>query len=162
MLNRSAIIVRAKQPFLEWLRQLPDSVRADLTLEDVNDEPQIYLLPQYEMRDEQEGLLRDCYEHLFRRQLEGWWKALDCVLCGKLMRCLIQTCQCQRPGLRVYSLLLSANTRAFAQLPRLLSPSKTSIRHSTPFSSMSISLAGESAVMSRLSQRTLLAKKSSL
>ena len=38
MLNRSAIIVRAKQPFLEWLRQLPDPVRADLTLEEVNDE----------------------------------------------------------------------------------------------------------------------------
>jgi len=73
MLNRSAIIVRAKQPFLEWLRQLPDPVRADFTLEEVNDEPQIYLLPQYEMMDEQEGLLRDCYEHLFRSQLEGWW-----------------------------------------------------------------------------------------
>jgi hypothetical protein len=73
MLNRSAIILRAKQPFLEWLWQLPDPVETDMTLEKVNREPQIYLLPQYGMVDEQQELLRDCYEHLFTSQLEGWW-----------------------------------------------------------------------------------------
>lgn len=44
-----------------------------MTLEQVNDEPQIYLLPQYDMVDEQEELLIDCSEHLFANQLAGWW-----------------------------------------------------------------------------------------
>ncbi len=73
MLNRSAIILRAKQPFLDWLWQLPDPVESDMTLNQVNNEPQIYLAPQYSMVDEQEDLLRDCYEYLFASQLEGWW-----------------------------------------------------------------------------------------
>ena len=73
MLNRSALILRAKQPFLEWLWQLPDPVQPDLTLQRVNREPQVYLLPQYDMGDEQEELLRDHYEYLFASQLEGWW-----------------------------------------------------------------------------------------
>ena len=73
MLNRSAIVLRAKQPFLDWLWQLPDPVESDMTLNQVNHEPQIFLAPQYSMADEQEGLLRDCYEYLFANQLEGWW-----------------------------------------------------------------------------------------
>jgi hypothetical protein len=42
MLNRSAIILRAKQPFLDWLWQLPDPVEAEMTLDQVNNEPQIF------------------------------------------------------------------------------------------------------------------------
>ena len=44
-LNRSAIIVRPKLPFLEWLHSA-DPTSATLTLADLALEPTIYLIPE--------------------------------------------------------------------------------------------------------------------
>ena len=73
MINRSAITVRAKQPFLDWLRNLPDPVDPEFTLDRVNCEPHVYLLPEYEMINEQEQLLEQFYDIVFELELEGWW-----------------------------------------------------------------------------------------
>jgi hypothetical protein len=45
MVNRSALTVKVRQPFIEWLGSLPDS--AETTLEKVNHDSSIYLLPEY-------------------------------------------------------------------------------------------------------------------
>ncbi len=74
MINRSAITVRAKEPFLKWLRGLPDPVGLETTLESVNREPHVYLLPEYAMLDEQEELLAEFFDLVFECQLDGWWR----------------------------------------------------------------------------------------
>jgi hypothetical protein len=51
MVNRSAIVVRPAQPFLDWLHRV-DPTSAQLTLEDLGREPTIYLLPEWETEDE--------------------------------------------------------------------------------------------------------------
>jgi hypothetical protein len=43
--NRSAIVVRPKSPFLDWLHAA-DPTSAALTLADVAREPTIYLIPE--------------------------------------------------------------------------------------------------------------------
>jgi hypothetical protein len=44
-LNRSAIVVKPKQPFLDWLHGA-DSTSSDLTLRELALEPAIYLIPR--------------------------------------------------------------------------------------------------------------------
>jgi len=73
MLNRSAFVVRAKQPFLDWLRGLPDPVDANLTLADINQEPTVYLLPVYEDDEERNRILARHFDLIFASELAGWW-----------------------------------------------------------------------------------------
>jgi len=51
IVNRSAIVVRPAQPFLDWLHRV-DPTSAQLTLEDLRREATIYLLPEWETEDE--------------------------------------------------------------------------------------------------------------
>ena len=75
MLNRCAVTIRAKEPLLGWLKSLPDY--HDLTLEDVNQETTVYLLPVYESDAEMNMLLEQYYDLLFEEELSGWWMAKD-------------------------------------------------------------------------------------
>ena len=45
LLNRMAVVVTAKAPFLEWLHAV-DPASRDITLDTLNDEPSVYLLPE--------------------------------------------------------------------------------------------------------------------
>jgi len=68
MLNRSAIAVTPKQPFLDWL----NSVEADNTLTLDQLEKTLYLMPDYEDPEEAENLLKEGYEGIFNRELFAW------------------------------------------------------------------------------------------
>ena len=70
--NRSAMVVMAKQPFLKWLISVDPSNR-DLTLDEVNDEPPVYLVPECESDEEFEEWLEKNFELIFQEQLGGWW-----------------------------------------------------------------------------------------
>jgi len=72
MINRSVVIVKARQPFLQWLRSLPDP--ADVTLEQVNQDNASYLLPDYETDNEGKEILRQYFDLIFEEQLAGWWR----------------------------------------------------------------------------------------
>ena len=72
MLNRSALIVKVKQPFLDWLRSLPDP--ADTTLDQINRDNPAYLLPDYVYDSDQEDILAHYFDLIFEEQLAGWWR----------------------------------------------------------------------------------------
>jgi hypothetical protein len=65
------VIIRAKEPFVQWLKSLPDPM--DISLEDVNEDTSAYLLPDYGDDDEQDEVLRRFYGQIFEEQLDGWW-----------------------------------------------------------------------------------------
>ena len=73
MLNRAALILRYRQPFVDWINAVdPSPSTASLTLDEVNDEHTVYLV---EVEDEQ-GLaawLEANHEVLFERELDGWY-----------------------------------------------------------------------------------------
>ncbi len=71
MLNRSVLIVRAKEPFLEWIKSLPDP--SDVSWEQVNRDNTAYLLPEYSYDSEQGELIEQFYDLIFEEQLRGWW-----------------------------------------------------------------------------------------
>jgi len=72
MLNRSVVTVRAKQPFLDWLRSLPD--KCDLTLDLINRDPNAYLLPSIFYPNEESAMLREFYHLIFEDWLDGYWR----------------------------------------------------------------------------------------
>jgi hypothetical protein len=70
-INRCVASVKAKQPFLEWAKRLPDPM-AGMTLAALNDDSHAYLLPEYEMVDDQVQLLAEFYDEIFVQELTGW------------------------------------------------------------------------------------------
>ena len=71
MVNRCVVTVRAREPFLRWLRSV--SGDATTTLNEINDDTSAYLLPDYWDDDEQQLLLARYYDLIFENELAGWW-----------------------------------------------------------------------------------------
>ena len=71
-LNRSAIVVKPKQPFLDWLHAA-DPTSLDLTLLDLVREPTIYHIPECDTNEELAEIVRELCEEIFEEQLQGWY-----------------------------------------------------------------------------------------
>jgi hypothetical protein len=70
-LNRSLIVVKPKQLFLDWLHRADPTSRR-LTLQVVRD-PAIYLIPECDSNAEVDEVLRELCEEIFIEQLAGWF-----------------------------------------------------------------------------------------
>ena len=68
MLNRGALIVRPKQPYLDWAAALDESG----VVPDVTGEQTVYLIPSFEDDNEAERMLKKVYAEIFERELDGW------------------------------------------------------------------------------------------
>ena len=68
MLNRGAVIVRPKQPFLDWAASLDAS---DI-LPDRDGEKTVYLVPECEDDFEAVEVLSQVYDIIFEEELFGW------------------------------------------------------------------------------------------
>lgn len=73
MINRSAVMVRLKRPFLDWLKSLPDPIDLTPISSELPEERTIFLLPTYEMEEEKERLLKQYYKQIFEETLAEWW-----------------------------------------------------------------------------------------
>lgn len=71
MLNRSAIVVKPTQPFLNWLHAA-DPTSRDITLSEVVGEPTIYLIPKCDSEEDVHVFLRELCAEIFVEQLAGW------------------------------------------------------------------------------------------
>ena len=72
-LNRSAIVLRPKPPFLEWLHAA-DLQSVSLTLADLGREPTIYLVSACEDAEDEQACLQTVFSTMFDDQLDGWWR----------------------------------------------------------------------------------------
>ena len=71
-LNRSALVVKPKQPFLDWLHKA-DPTSLELTMSDLIREPTIYLIPECDTNEDLTDVLRELCEEIFEEQLAGWF-----------------------------------------------------------------------------------------
>lgn len=71
MLNRCLLTIKAKEPFLNWVNSLPDSDK--VTIEELNEDTAVYLVPEYEDDDQRDRILKKVYKDIFEEQLESWW-----------------------------------------------------------------------------------------
>jgi len=73
VINRSAIVVRPGQPFLDWLHRV-DPTSSHLTLDDLRRQPTIYLLPECDSEEQALEFLREISSEIFEEQLNGWYR----------------------------------------------------------------------------------------
>jgi len=71
MLNRSAVVVRPKQPFLDWLKSVDDSGLPEVTPDQL--EKTLYLVPDCSDPADAEKVLKRVCEEIFCRELEAWY-----------------------------------------------------------------------------------------
>ena len=72
-LNRTAVILTAKQSLLEWLHSV-DSTSGDLTLRDLNQERAVYLLPEADSEEQAARHVRRFCKEILEAELDGWWR----------------------------------------------------------------------------------------
>lgn len=68
MINRNAVIIRPKQPYINWASQLDNS---NIT-PDENDEPTIYLISEYNDDSSAWVILEQTYNYIFDAELHAW------------------------------------------------------------------------------------------
>jgi hypothetical protein len=69
MLNRSAVVVKPKKPFLDWVNSVDDS--DGVTADDL--QKTLYLVPDYEDPEDAEKVLKKIYDDIFCNELAGWY-----------------------------------------------------------------------------------------
>jgi hypothetical protein len=72
-INRTAIMVRPGQPFLDWLHRA-DATSSELSLGDLRREPTVYLLPECENEGEARKCLKEVCSQIFEEQLDGRYR----------------------------------------------------------------------------------------
>lgn len=68
MINRSAVLIRPKQPYIDWASTLDDSE----VVPEIDGEKTIYLIPEYDSPEQGWIILRKYYEDIFENELLGW------------------------------------------------------------------------------------------
>lgn len=72
LINRDAVILRAKEPFLEWLHSIPEIDVGELTLDELNKEATIVLIPEMADDEQLQAYLRPGKVVLLEQELEDW------------------------------------------------------------------------------------------
>ena len=72
-INRTGIVVRLGQPFLDWLHRA-DPTSNELSLEDLRQEPTVCLLPECENKEETREYLEEVCGQIFEEQLDSWYR----------------------------------------------------------------------------------------
>ena len=73
-IDRSLIVVKPKQPFLDWVQSV--DYAEGLTLKCIREDSSAYLSPQPLDNSELSAILEWCYEVLFEAELESWYTDL--------------------------------------------------------------------------------------
>lgn len=70
-INRTALIVTPKQPFVDWLNALDPA--GGLTFAEVHEDTTVFLLPDEGFQEDQEELLKGFWEEIFEQVLWEWY-----------------------------------------------------------------------------------------
>lgn len=68
MINRGAILVRPKSPYVDWAATLEDPD----PLPELDGEPTLYLIPAYDIQPQAEQLLQVAFPRIFEEELYAW------------------------------------------------------------------------------------------
>lgn len=72
--NRMAAIIKAKQSFLDWLNTHPHAKGHTTTLENINEEPHLFLFPNMEMTPDNWKQVELAKPFIFEEMLVGWYR----------------------------------------------------------------------------------------
>jgi hypothetical protein len=70
-INRAALIVRPKEPYLRWAASVDEDSSADAG--SLRDHVSIYLVAEDPRGEQETAPLENYYERIFEAELEGWY-----------------------------------------------------------------------------------------
>ena len=70
-INRSAVVIKPKQPFVDWLNSIPDE-DIDFTLERISEDNITFLIPLYDDPRDAKNYIRKRFKRIFEWELFGW------------------------------------------------------------------------------------------
>lgn len=74
MINRAAVIIRLKEPFITWINEVdPLDSRSKITVKEANEDRTVYLVDDAEA-DHLEEWLELNFKQLFECELEDWYE----------------------------------------------------------------------------------------
>ena len=77
-LDRCVIVVKPKQPYVDWAMGLPDADEGPTpTLQRLREDATSYLLPDFVQDDYKDELLCEHYEPIFEQELSAWHTVED-------------------------------------------------------------------------------------
>lgn len=79
LVNRQAAVVRLRQPFVDWINETEKRTGGTtrFTAEEVNREPNVYLLEQHELPEDNRSYLEKFSTAIFEAKLSGWYNDPD-------------------------------------------------------------------------------------
>lgn len=73
LLNRSALSVKPTQAFVDWINSLEPTVgNDDLTLDDLDRENTVYLIPEMDTPEALDAFVRERYVGILESELRAW------------------------------------------------------------------------------------------
>ena len=69
--NRSAVTIRPKQPYLDWANSLPGPLTG-VTLDQLRDDCPVYLVPQFPDNEKALAWVNQRFDDFFTYELWGW------------------------------------------------------------------------------------------
>lgn len=69
--NRYVAIIKPKQPYVDWINQLPDT-EEQLTLGDLQADCTAILIPEFDHPEESRAFIDAMAKSLFEEELAGW------------------------------------------------------------------------------------------
>ncbi len=72
MINRGALILKAKEPFVQWINMAdPNNKAPKVSMAEVNEDRTVYLIDDREAENPSEWIMLNC-ANLFETELEDW------------------------------------------------------------------------------------------
>ncbi|GHB06985.1 MULTISPECIES: hypothetical protein [Halomonadaceae] len=73
LLNRSALSVKPTQAFVDWINSLEPMVgNDDLTIDDIDRENTVYLIPEMDTEEALDAWVRERYMDILENELRAW------------------------------------------------------------------------------------------
>ena len=76
IINRTAVVIKPKQPFVDWLNSIPGE-SSDNTLENMPEENTTFLIPELFGPKESLAYIKKVYSQVFEFELFEWFTAED-------------------------------------------------------------------------------------
>jgi len=73
--RRTALVLKHKQPFINWLKKLDDddSEDSNATYDELLNDTDVYLLPDFDERKQMENWLKKNFDDIFADQMNHWY-----------------------------------------------------------------------------------------
>jgi hypothetical protein len=73
VINRTAAVVRPRQPLVDWINSQPDSVDEPVSLEEAREDPTVFLLPDFDLDQEAWSYVEELSRDIFEIELMAWY-----------------------------------------------------------------------------------------